>query len=254
MAQVIQYASEYVWGSALDESVSPQICMDSLPFLQYNCLSVLVTKLIGVAIICGAALNKAPIFFNIYRTKSGAGFTMSSVYAESIMYSNAAFYGILRGNPLTSFGENLIVTVQTLGVVMILWRFKSDPKVSITQRMVAFIAYCIYVFYVFTLLKPDQYHYLHMCNWGALTYARGSQIVSTFQIQHTGNQSIITMTMNISGTIVRIFTTLKEVGWDFALMSGYLISAGLNSILILQYFYYRKNTALFLKKLNVKED
>ena len=256
MAEVIQkgidVASEYIWGSALDESVSPEICVASLPYLQSNCLSILVTKMIGCVIIFGAFMNKAPIFFNIYKTQSGAGISMGSVYAESIMYSNAAFYGILRGNPFTSWGENGIVTIQTLGVVIMLWKYKSDPAISMTQRIMALILYVAYATSVFTFLEPHQYHYLHMCNWGALLYARGSQIVSTMFVKHTGNQSILTIFMNMSGTVVRIFTTLKEVGWDFALLSGYLLSAGLNAMLVIQYFYYRKNTEIFLKSLKKK--
>lgn len=251
--QAITFASEYVWGSALDENVTPEICVASLPFLESNCLSVLITKVIGLAIICFASINKAPVFFNILNTQSGAGISMGSVYAETIMYSNAAFYGVLRGNPFTSYGENLIVTLQTIGVVMILWKYKNDPAISISQRMMAIAFYIAYASAVFTLLEPDQFHYLHMCNWGALLYARGSQIISTMKIKHTGNQSIWTILMNMSGSVVRIATTLKEVGWDFALLSGYLLSVGLNLTLVLQYFYFRKNTEEFLKTLTPKK-
>jgi len=257
MAEVLKtgiaIASEYVWGNALDDNVNPETCMASLPFLESNCLSVFITKAIGIAIICFASVNKAPVFFNILNTQSGAGISMGSVYAEMIMYSNAAFYGVLRGNPFTSYGENLIVTLQTLGVVMILWKYKKDPSISTLQRLMAMAVYAMYASAVFTFLTPEQYHYLHMCNWGALLYARGSQIVSTIFVQHTGNQSIWTILMNMSGSVVRIATTLKEVGWDFALLSGYLLSAGLNLVLVLQYFYFRKNTDEFLKTLKTKQ-
>lgn len=249
LQNAINIASEYIWSNALDKTVNPEVCVASLPFLEYNCFTVLITKLIGIAIICFSSINKAPVFFNIINTQSGAGISMNSIYAESIMYSNAAFYGILRGNPFTSWGENGIVTLQTLGVVFILWKYKTDPAIPFSQRVVAIIVYAIYAFSVFTFLEPETYHYLHRANYAALLLSRGSQIISTFGVKHTGNQSIFTILMNMSGTVVRIFTTLKEVGMDFALLSGYFLSAGLNSVILIQYFYFRSNTVEFLKKL-----
>lgn len=250
---VIDYASEYIWGNSPDEIVSPQFCVSTLPYLNTNCATVLITKLIGVAIICGAALNKAPVLFNIYKTRSGAGISTNSIYAETILYSNSAFYGILRGNPFTSWGENGIVLIQTMLLVFMLWKYKVDPVISASQRIFAILVYIMYSTLVFGFLPPSKYQSLMVCNFGALLLSRGSQIISTFQIKHTGNQSIITIGMNLFGTVIRIFTTLKEVGWDFPLLRSYLLSVSLNFTIACQYFYFQKNTAKFLNSLKKPE-
>lgn len=250
--------AQYVWGSSksAEESVTltPEFCISSLPFsIPPPCLPMLLTKLIGVAIICGAASNKAPVFLNILKSKSGYGFSMSSVYAESIMYSNSAFYGILKGNPITSFGENLVVAFQTLIMVLLLWKFKKDPSPPTSEKIMALVGYASYVFITFVMLPPSYQYLLHASNWFVLIFARGSQILSTYKIKHTGNQSIITMVMNFGGSAIRVPTTIKEVGWDFTLLSGFFISLFLNAILISQYFLYQSNTRKLFESLEAEK-
>lgn len=60
--------------------------------------------------------------------------------------------------------------------------------------------------------------------------------------KHTGTQSILTHLMNLVGSMIRILTTLKEIGMDLALLSGYALSVLLNAVLITQCIVYRKNT------------
>lgn len=247
------FVSSYVWGSSTDPEVSPDLCMETLPFLDGPCLSVLATKLVGTAIICGAAVNKAPVLYNVYGTKSGSGLSITSVYAEAIMYSNSMLYGLLRGNPFTAYGENAIVALQTMVLVVMLWRFKSDPYISITQRTIAAMFYVCYIAGAVYMLRPEQQYLLHTVNWFALVFSRGSQFVSTGQLKHTGNQSIITISMNLMGSVVRIATTLKEVGLDMAMLGGYFISVFLNFSLAIQYFVYQENTKKFLDSLAEKK-
>jgi hypothetical protein len=51
------------------------------------------------------------------------------------------------------------------------------------------------------------------------------------------------------GNCVRILTTIKEVGMDFALLGAYFMGGSINLILIGQYLYYQENTRLFLQQL-----
>jgi hypothetical protein len=86
-----------------------------------------------------------------------------------------------------------------------------------------------------------------------MLYARGSQIMETWQIQHTGAQSILTTSLNLVGGMLRILTTIKEVGWDMAVLSGFLLSAFMNGVMFLQYWYYLRNTKKFVKELKEKK-
>ena len=80
----------------------------------------LLGKMLGVLIIIGSMLNKAPLFVNILKSKSVTGISSSSIYSEAIMYSNAALYCVRLGHPFTAYGETLLIAAQTLMVIMLI--------------------------------------------------------------------------------------------------------------------------------------
>ena len=70
-----------------------------------------------------------------------------AAYGEVILYSNAAFYNILRGNPFTAYGETCLVLLQTLVVIGLIWVYES--KIGKANIAVALAAYCAYLVAVF---------------------------------------------------------------------------------------------------------
>lgn len=251
---LLAHASEWAWGGGNGgPEVTPDICLSSLPFFTGPCLSSLITKLIGLAIIAGACLNKLPVLLSVRSNQSVAGFATSAIYGEVIMYSNSVNYGVLRGNPFTAFGENAVVLFQTLILVTMVWRYKDDPVIPTSMKLLALLCYVLYVVVVQTLLAPDLHYLLMAANWPALLVAKGTQIVETNRVKHTGSQSIITITMNFGGSMIRIVTTIIEIGWDLALLSGYALSVGLNLVMLVQYLVYKSNTDKFLEGLQKKK-
>ena len=86
-----------------------------------------------------------------------------------------------------------------------------------------------------------------------LIISRGSQIFQNYKQKQTGAQSAATTGLNLVGTIIRIGTTIKEVGWDFHILRAYGVSVTLNSILFAQLFVYKENTEKHLKSLKEKK-
>lgn len=84
-------------------------------------------------------------------------------------------------------------------------------------------------------------------------FSRGSQIYFYYTEKHTGAQSIITVIMNFTGSAIRVFTTISEVGFDIPMLSGYAISLVLNATMITQFIVYKKNTEKYMKKLAEKK-
>jgi len=239
-----------IWGSDTTAEVNSGICLMDFPRNLMNisspCLTTLLAKLLGLAIIAGACLNKAPIIRNVLVNQSVAGLSLQALYGEVIMYGNSAMYGYLQNAPFTAYGENLMVTLQCLVLVMLVWM---DPKskVSLGQQVMAVAVGSAYATLVLTQLSSEYYPIVIMSNWPALLFSRGSQILQSFQLKHTGAQSVITHGMNLVGSLIRIGTTVGEVGYDLPLLSGYAISIVLNTILVAQVLLYQENTAKFLK-------
>merc|ERR1712157_366071 len=203
--------------------------------------------------ILGAALNKTPILINIFQTKSTVGLSLGSCYGEVLLYSNAAFYGIIRNIPFTAWGENGIMTIQSILICILYWKLSTTSTISLQHKAMSILLYMFYIIIVFYLL-PFQYAYiLQVLNWPVLIYARCTQIHYTYTVKHTGTQSVITTLMNFLGNAIRIGTTLKEVGLDIAFLSGYVSSLLLWFITLVQFYLYNDNTTKFLHDLKEKK-
>jgi PQ loop repeat len=247
---IVMAFATWVWGD--DKNVSPTFCVENLFSFDSDCWTRLIVKGLGIAIILGACLNKAPVMINIWQAKSTSGLSSTAVYGETLVYANAACYGLLSGHPITAYGENLALFVQSLIIVYLMWEY-SAPPASLLERGIVNLIVAVYIVLLITTL-PKSYYYLLMTSiMPVLFYSRGSQILETYRCQHTGAQSIVTNTMNLVGGLIRILTTIKEVGWDMAILGSYSLSCTLNLIVFLQFFYYRKNTVLFLSNLQSKK-
>jgi hypothetical protein len=103
-------------------------CLESLPHLPPSCLSRLLAKVVGVCIVLTSCANKAPVINNIVRSNSVSGLSLTSIYGEIILYSNASLYNILRGNPFSAYGETFTVLLHTMIVAALFWRYRCDDE------------------------------------------------------------------------------------------------------------------------------
>jgi hypothetical protein len=166
--------------------------------------------------------------------------------ANILVCANGALYGILQGFPITSYGESIGLTIQSFIVVFLVWKYTVQPKVPKKEQIIAVTLFTFYSIGA-CLVLPVQYQYiLASLNWPVLVYSRGIQIIETARVQHTGAQSIVTNGLNLGGGLVRIGTTIHEIGWDFAVLTGFGISTILNLMQVGQQLYYIENTTKFL--------
>jgi len=247
---LVMSLAEWIWGE--DNLVTPRQCVELFPLMISACWSRLVAKALGCGIILGAFLNKAPIIINLIDAESSEGLSRSSLYFDVMVYANGFAYGFLEGYPLTAYGENAALILQSIVIVLLAWKF--TPSVTFTEKAVVGVIAFAYSVFVSNILPPNQYYLLMAAIWPAMIYARGSQIYATYQVKHTGAQSIITTTMNLAGSSIRILTTLKEVGWDVPALTGFGISVVLNSIAFVQHWLYWENTEKFVRQLEAKRN
>lgn len=242
---VVLYLADWVWGE--DTSVTPHTCLDTVPFMPSPCWTGLLAKAIGIAIILAACLNKLPVILNLLASKSAEGTPSLTVYGETLVYANSAAYGYLQGHPMTAWGENVGLLVQSLLILLLIWRY-SPP--SFTERSLTTAAAAAYI----SAVPQVPSHYLLTTSLPLLLAARGAQLLEAVRCQHTGSQSMVTVGLNLLGSLVRILTTLREVGWDWAVLGTFLISGGLSALMLGQVVYYRKNTERFLADLQMKKE
>jgi mannose-P-dolichol utilization defect 1 len=240
--------ASYIWGN--DPLVAPEQCITSLPWMPEACWSRLMVKLLGLAIILGSCLNKFPIILNIINTRTTVGLSRAAVYGEIVVYLNCAIYGMLESYPMSAYGENIMLSIQSIAILLLIYRHTATPA---SEQVLAAAASVAYVTAIVTLIPPEYYYVLMASVWPVQVFSRGSQIIQTFRLKHTGAQSAVTNGMNLAGSCIRILTTIKEVGWDWAVLMGYVLSIGLNGALLLQFVLYRENTCKFWLSLKDKK-
>jgi mannose-P-dolichol utilization defect protein 1 len=234
-----------------NKKFSAEICMSQLPFLSIPCFSQLISKGLGLAIIAGSCLNKVPIMINMLTSKSAAGISRNSLYGEAIVYANGALYGYLFSYPFTSYGENVSLLIQNIILIIMAWQLSrqspSSSRASLEEQVSVIVGFFAYLVAILQFLQKDYYYLLLSATWPVMLYARGSQVYETFFVKHTGNLSVVTTSMNLVGSLIRIGTTIQETG-DVIVLVGYMMSGALSFIMFIQYWLYLPNTIKALEE------
>lgn len=238
----VPQVANFIWPSTGE--LSPEYCLEYV-WNKPACLKSLLVKLLGIAMIGGAFLNKAPVLINVWNKQSVAGLSKVALYSEALVYSNAFFYGLRVGLPFTSYGENGALLFQTTFLILFCWKFS---KVAASEWITAIALYSIYAYICMNVLPQESISYLMQSLVPINLYAKGVQIITIFQEGHTGNQSVVTLTMNVIGTTIRVGTTLGESVVDANLLLSNALGAALNGTLLSQYYYYKTATTEFWKQ------
>jgi len=143
-----------------------------------------------------------------------------------------------------------MVMVQTVLVVIMIWMYSKTNKTTVGMLCAA---YAVYLFVVFYILTDDTLYVLMVYMPIVLLTSRGSQILANRQQKQTGAQSLATTGMNLTGSLIRTVTTIKEVGWDLHILRSYGSSIVLNVILFVQIVLYRENTKRVLEDVKQKK-
>jgi mannose-P-dolichol utilization defect protein 1 len=156
-------------------------------------------------------------------------------------------YSWLQGYPLTAYGENVVLVLQCLVVLLLVYRFSEAP-VSSAEAVAVAAGLVLYPPLVCLLLPADRRPVLVASGVPLTCYASGSAVLEARRLGHTGSQSGVTVSLNLAGSALRFLTTLREVGWDYALLVGHGTGASLCAIQLAQIFAYRGATRAFVEQ------
>lgn len=233
--------------------------------LDLACLKSVISKGLGIAMTVLSAIVKSPQILTMLRLKSAVGLAASSMYLETIMYSCSAIYGIAAGNSFASYGENVTLILQNVLIILLMWRFTGTSPVHVIIAVAAFVG-----FWFFALNLPTRCGTFEACLGAVrggtadvatacggvklcqtmlisstvpvMLSSRLPQIWQNFKLGHTGVLSPVTLTANLLGSALRIFTTIQEVGFDLGMLSSFACSVAVNFMLVMQCVLYRKKT------------
>jgi hypothetical protein len=73
-----------------------------------------------------------------------------------------------------------------------------------------------------------------MLNYPVVIATRGTQIKLNHELKSTGSNSLYGFAMQGVGPVVRIVTTIVQIGFDLPLLAGYSMGVVLNGALVIQ--------------------
>jgi mannose-P-dolichol utilization defect protein 1 len=251
MSSALESLWVFLFASEADQCSTQILSMDIASFVSGSCFKMAVSKAIGMAIFGLSILVKAPTIANIVASKKAVGFSPTSLYLDVIMYSNAALYGFLNNQPITLYGDTATMLVSSLIIVVLYWKFNGLLNVN-TVAPVA-VCYAVYLTFVLGCLQVEQLQVLQLMNTPVLVANKVSQIILNFKLMSNGSISLVTLVMQGAGPVVKIGTTLTEVGFkgNEALLFNFGLGATLNGILVGQWIY---NASLGDKKKMAKKE
>mmetsp|Transcript_6437 Transcript_6437/g.11225 ORF Transcript_6437/g.11225 Transcript_6437/m.11225 type:complete len:241 (-) Transcript_6437:1798-2520(-) len=200
-----------------------------------DCAKLIVSKALSSAIIAGALGVKLPQIIKIYRAKSVEGISETSFYIEVLSLAFVSAYYYHQRQPLSTYGESVIILVQGIAQIILLWTYSKASSFRILTVSTLFIAICAPLFLE---LIPA-----HLWEWTMVSVMvlnvsfRTSQIVETFRSKTTGQLSFVTAFLNFLGVVARVFTTLVEND-DPLLLANIVSVALLNGVIVLQFHVY----------------
>ncbi len=199
---------------------------------QSECAGFYVAKLLGYGILVGSLALKLPQILNIVLTKNVDGLSEMAFYTEVPMCITTVIYNWKQGNAFSSYGETFAILIQNVILVFMLWAFMK-PTPDLKKKIgviIGFVGVAVGCFY----MRPEFQYILPLTNLPMLIWSRLLQIVSNMKRGSTGQLSIVTNLLLFGGSLARVFTTVQEVGWDWSLLSGHLVSFFLTFVLLAQ--------------------
>jgi hypothetical protein len=197
-----------------------------------DCFKLFLSSILSSAILAGSVALKLPQVLNILSTKEVVGLSPSAFYTEVPLSMITILYNYRLSYPFMAYGETVIIFIQNFILVCLLWQY-SKPKPSVGHMLSVLAVFALVG--VVCYHSPAEYLYLFpLTTLPLMLYARLVQIIANYQQGTTGQLSSITATLNLAGSLARIFTTIQDVGMDIALLTGFGSGAALSAILLAQ--------------------
>ena len=216
-------------------------------FFDIDCLRQTISKAINLGIIAGAFIFKIPQVLNIIVAQDVKGLSGASLYMDVASFLPITVFNILNGNDFVTYGEQLVVLVQNILIVMLFWFYlPSTEKPSVTFMFSIISLIFGSAFGLFYGLDPMYWWILPIFSSVFNILSRIPQIAANFNAKQTGRLSVVTWFLQVAGSLGRLFTNLQEKGISESsrpyIIGSTVVGVTLNVVILMQIIFYWKNT------------
>jgi len=214
-------------------------------FVQFNlfdfqCLTFLMSKLIGYLIVTMALIVKVPQILKIQKAQSIQGLSLEMYVMELVGYGVTSAYNFRLGHPFSTYGENLFLFVQNCILIYQLL-FYSKRLNSQNAGIAAGFAVFFSMIFSSRVISAGQMSVIQTTAVIIFAIARFPQIRNNYLAKSTGQLAFVTCLLNFLGGFGRLFTVLREVSDQIVLFAA-LSALTVNSVIIVQFAIYGKKS------------
>lgn len=201
-----------------------------------ECVSLAISKALGITIITAASIVKIPQILKLLRSGSSSGLSFSSYLLESASFLITLAYNIRSAFPFSTYGETSLILAQDVVISVLILQYQNKSAAAAT--FVAAVAAAIYALIVSDTLVSTEQMKLLQGGAGVLSIAsKLPQIATVYSQGGTGQLSAFAVFNYLLGSASRIFTTLQEVD-DKLILYSFIAGFTLNAVLAAQMVYY----------------
>jgi mannose-P-dolichol utilization defect protein 1 len=198
----------------------------------------MLSAMLAYVIVVGSSILKLPQLYNVLRSRSADGVSLSSLLIEAAGYSIITSWGVARGLDFKDYGEGVIITVQLFVLILLVGSFQRRMTyVAAVYGPILAVGLCLAAGMV-----PRNIHEAMLSLQIILgLIARFPQIYSNHKRKDTGELALLTFFFAFGGCGARFVTTFFNVPWEKGkamLMLQFFVATILNFVVVAQIVWY----------------
>jgi len=213
--------------------------IENLDMADVPCIKHAISKGLGLGIVVGGSIVKLPQILIILKEQTAEGLSLMGYIFETFSFGIALAYSYANEFPFSTYGENLFLTVQNF-LVTLLIVFYTPSSPSSPSTVTSYLQLSILIGGLSTLafLPLKTLTTLQLLLALPLSiFSKLAQIQANYTAKSTGQLSTFALGAQLLGCLVRIYTSVVEVG-DVMVAAGFVTAFLLNFVLAAQMWVY----------------
>lgn len=199
----------------------------------------LISNCLSYAVVVGASILKVPQILKVWQHNKADGISLLSIIVELFSYVISTSWGMMQGLPFRDFGENFLITLQLIVLLLLVARLQRKTKMACMALLTELLA-----FYAFAAgYVPRGMHETLLSGQVLLNMSsRVPQIYANYQTRCQGQLSFLTFFLAFGGGLARVMTTALNVSWEKGkgvMLVQFGVAASLNAIILSQMLFYK---------------
>lgn len=184
---------------------------------------------LGYVMIVGSTFYKLPQIVQIHHARSARGVSMSAALMDAIGNVFQTAYSVGHRHPLSTYGENASQFVATFMILLqIFWYEHGFSAGALARHSVAFlsasIGACCAPGYMSRVAATAVLDAMKVTTVVLSLTSTLPQIFQSWRARSVGQLSLTTNGIGFAGTLIRMYTTLAQLGDDRKMVVAQMLS------------------------------